>query len=339
MRLELSRFVEIDDAPDHSCGRGSADRLLDEEAPVSASLPVRRAAALLCALLTTVVFAHPPAHAAYPGKNGNVVFARNGSLIRQTPAGAEKVLVSGLAHSPSFSANGKKIVYLKGNAMFGPGWDQIWTMNADGTGKKRLTPEENKFTVPSFSPNGARIMYTLSDGNPLGYRRLHTMKVDGSDVREFAPGVDGSMEDGVWSPDGTKVAYVGATTETLPVLRTIKATGAKDSVKTLSTTAKNAGRPDWAPNGKRLVFTRRVSNTFSVLRINADGSGLKKLADYGADTGAMEPVWSPDATRIMFDRSNFNGGTNPSLWTMKPDGTGKTRIDTNGFGASWQPRP
>jgi Tol biopolymer transport system component len=284
-----------------------------------------------------VAIAASPAFATFPGTNGKMAFARGGKIVSQPAGGGvDTTLATGIVTAPSYSANGNKIVYLRSSGMFGPGYFDVWKMNADGTGKKNLTNEEGRYEDPSFSPDGAWIIFDEFTGNPQGDFRLIIIRSNGLDRRAFAPDVPGTMADGVWSPNGLKIAYVGGPSGQPSRLRTINASGAEDSVKTVVPLT-DASNPDWSPiNHRRLVFSRATGTAVVIYRVDVDGSHLKKLADYGADRGADEPVWSPDGQWIAFDKTNWTTGANPSIWTMKPDGTSKTRVDANGYGPTWQ---
>ena len=63
-------------------------------------------------------------------------------------------------------------------------------------------------------------------------------------------------------------------------------------------TASDESDPSFAPNGKRVVFTRSARGIFS---IGIDGSGLRRLTTSRYDT---HPVYSPDGKRIAFVRSD-----------------------------------
>jgi Tol biopolymer transport system component len=292
-----------------------------------------RIAGLLVGLAMVSLLLVTPAKAAFPGANGRLVFVRGGAIVSTSASGGNaQRLAPAMAQDPSWSPNGRKIVYIKMAEGIG-GFGELFVMNADGSRKRRIG-RESRYEDPSFSPDGRRIIVTEYDGNPMGEQRLLVMSaVDGSGRATFAPRVSGTMRAGVWSPDGNRVAYVDGDGK----LWTIGAAGRPGSVKRLGRFT-GAEDPDWAPNSRRLVISRYDSSNArtTIHRINADGSGLRKLADFGGDTIADDAVWSPNGRRILFMRY-ANG--NFDIMRMRPDGSDKTRVARNGLAPSWQPRP
>lgn len=91
----------------------------------------------------------------------------------------ERVLVDNSAfnHSPAWSPDGERILFVSNLA----GNDQIFIMNADGTGVRRLTTN-NRFThaSPAWSPDGALIAFSaFHDGNV----DIYVMDANGGNVR------------------------------------------------------------------------------------------------------------------------------------------------------------
>jgi TolB protein len=282
---------------------------------------------LVAAVLLGLVAA--PAHATYPGKNGRLAFTRDGAIVSSTATGGgAKRLAPASSMDPSWSPNGRKIVYVKLTEGVG-GFGRVFTMNADGSGKKRLGAE-SRYSNPQFSPDGKKIIVTEYDGNAMGTEHLLVMNADGSNRKVFAPKVKGGMGYGAWSPDGSTVAYVSGSGD----LYRIRADGAPSTVKKL---ANGAADPDWSPNGKLLVFTRYNSknNSTTVHRISATGSGLRKLADFGANSTTANAAWSPNGKLISYSRATPDYKFH--LYTMKPDGSSKTLRVRNALAASWQP--
>ena len=93
----------------------------------------------------------------------------------------------------------------------------IWLMNADGSGKRRLTSGAARDRVPSWSPDGRTIAFDrrrsrFGDlGDKTSIHEIYVMNADGSGQRRLARiGAVGPQAGGVpplWSPDGTKIAF------------------------------------------------------------------------------------------------------------------------------------
>jgi TolB protein len=107
---------------------------------------------------------------------------------------------------PDWSPDGGKIAFARGPV----GNEQIYTMNADGSGVVRLTNPNSggRANAPDWSPDGRRIVFQSNRGSTDRARvdQIYVMNADGSDQRRLTnyPGQDADPE---WSPDGRMIAF------------------------------------------------------------------------------------------------------------------------------------
>jgi len=88
-------------------------------------------------------------------------------------------------------------------------WSEIWIMNPDGSGQRRMTAGRHEDTHPVFSADGKSLLFT-SDRSESS--QIWTMPVDGGEARQltdFSPG----LSNPVVSPDGR---FIAATSNLYP---------------------------------------------------------------------------------------------------------------------------
>lgn len=83
------------------------------------------------------------------------------------------------------------------------------------------------------------------------------------------------------------------------------------------------GFPRWSPDRSKIVFVRSRGNDSDLYVMNADGSGVRRLAGSAARFRDLYPAWSPDGRLIAFTSDRF--GENEIL-VMRADGTGVRRV-------------
>jgi Tol biopolymer transport system component len=81
-------------------------------------------------------------------------------------------------------------------------------------------------------------------------------------------------------------------------------------------------RISWAPDGSRVVVTRGGS----LYTFNVDRKGFRRLTSCGRLASCFDkhPAWAPDGSTILFAR--LDGPRSQSIYSVKPDGTGLTRL-------------
>ena len=156
----------------------------------------------------------------HPGSDGQPTFSPDGSKIAfvsdrsahlaiwvMNADGSNAVeLVDGLGGvEPEFSPDGTKIVF-GGNG--GSGTDEeIWTMNADGTGRHNLSQSIDSHDYsPSFSSDGTKVVYFRDPKMGSSEPEIYIMNIDGSDKVNITNN-GGGDDNPSFSPDGTRVVF------------------------------------------------------------------------------------------------------------------------------------
>ena len=232
---------------------------------------------------------------------------------------------------------------------------EIYVVNANGSGLKRVTNNPGGDYDPAWSPDGKQIAFH-SDRDANG--EIYVINVDGTGETRLTNHPDGDYAPS-WSPDGTKIAfhshrYLGAarifvmdtdgsnvTLLTDPNWDDWAPAWSPDGTQIVFNSSRfdnaniwimNADGsdmrmlkfnkaedwwPDWSPVGKQVAFHSDRDGNFEIYSISVDGSDLTRLTNY--PLGDYDPVWSPDGNRLAFTSDRCG---NRDIWLIKADGSG-----------------
>jgi uncharacterized repeat protein (TIGR01451 family) len=113
----------------------------------------------------------------------------------------------------------------------------------------------------------------------------------------------------------------------------------------LTNDAGNDESPKWSPDNSRIVFqsdrdfqsdSDNPIYGWDIYVMNWDGSGVSRLTSAAYDD--IDPVWSPDGTKIAFQ--SFRNGVNYQIYVMNADGSGQVSVSNNNGNdtqPSWSP--
>jgi endonuclease YncB( thermonuclease family) len=146
------------------------------------------------------------------------------------------------------------------------GNEEIYVMNADGSGQTRLTNSATEDRSPAWSPDGHRIAFSsLRDGD----EEIYVMNADGSGQTRLTDNAD---FDGfpAWSPDGTRIAFTSNRDSFWGEIYVMNADGSRQT--NLTNAPASDGDPAWSPDGKRIAFASDRNGDTDIYVMNADGS-------------------------------------------------------------------
>jgi len=240
------------------------------------------------------------------------------------------------------------------------GDSEIYRVNADGSGARRLTHSPGFDGFATWSPDGTKILYHSQDrrtgrvggvvmdaagghkrwlpangswspdgrrivfgSNRDGNGEIYVMNADGTAPR-IVVAMPSSNEDGPeWSPDGRTIAFVTDRDGNREIYSmSPDGTNQRNLTRNPMRDVENGTRLVWSPDGRKIAFTTNRDRDPEIYVMNADGSGQRRLTR----TPQWEEVlcWSPDGRKIAFKR----GAVKPSwaFFVMKADGSGVRKV-------------
>ena len=238
---------------------------------------------------------------------------------------------------PSWSPDGRRIAFLSDRTAAGN--DELWVMNADGSGATQLTFSPTDEYAIDWSPDGSRIVFSLT---PAGSNNnIWQVKPDGTGLAQLSTYVGpGGPYGPNFSPDGTRLVLMAYDGTDQPLGLMSSAGGVPTSIPN---TPLDSYAPDFTGDGKRIVF---FSEDFpgalgddEIFSITPSGADIRQLTNNsGAGSDEVAARASRDGLNRIAYRSNL-GGDN-ELWVMNADGTGQVQLTNNAFNdrsPDWQP--
>jgi Tol biopolymer transport system component len=259
-----------------------------------------------------------------------------------------------------FSEDGRRLIY---QATIPGVWpcDQIYTMDTDGSRRRRVSTGTGRTTCGYFYPGRDRLLFSSThaagDSCPPrpDYSRgyvwalyeydVYSTDLDGGGMRRLTetPGYDAEA---TISPDGKSIVFTSVRDGDLDIY-TMDADGG--NVRRLTTEEGYDGGAFFSPDGRRIVYRAHHPTepaaladyrallgqglvrptTLEIWVMDADGSNKRQVTRNGAANFA--PFFHPDGRRIIFSSNQHDPrGRNFDLYLIGVDGSGQERVTTFG---------
>jgi Tol biopolymer transport system component len=198
---------------------------------------------------------------------------------------------------PIWSPDGRKIAFLRHFPAFEFGCgggpracypSEVYVMNADGSGQKRLTRYRGWDSQTAWSPDGRKLAFV---SYRAGNDEVYVMNADGSAQRNLTRNAARDRLP-AWSPDGRKIAFL-SDRDGNPEVYVMNANGSGQ--RNLTRNPAFDGDPAWSPDGRSIAFRSTRDGNPDIYIMNADGSGQRNLTRSPASEGWF--AWAPGRSK------------------------------------------
>ena len=216
------------------------------------------------------------AYVSFEARNGitkPVVYVHTLATGRRSIVANEK----GSNSSPAWSPDGKQLAVV----LTKDGNSQIYMVNSDGSGLRRLTRTQGIDTEPTFTPDGSEVYFTSDRG---GSAQIYRVPSEGGDARRVTFGGPFNARPQV-SPDGKSLAYIARRDKNFRVA--VMDLGSKQ--ETLVSEGPKDDSPSFAPNSKWVIYSSRLGDRNILSAVSLDGKLRTRLSAEGSEVKG--PAW------------------------------------------------
>lgn len=220
---------------------------------------------------------------------------------------------------PALSPDGSKIAFTSNRD--GPG--DIYVMNSDGNGVKRLTFTPVAESSSTWSADGSKIVFeSARDGNG----EIYIMDADGSNQKRLTFNASRDAGPAYLSPDGTRIVFSrNAAIDGFNYdIYTMNADG--DDVRQITRDTEFDAEPKWSADGSKIFFISARTGNLDTFAINADGSGESNLTRSPESDGPIGV--SQDGRQVFIIGDSPAKPDINQIWVIDADGGNRRQISS-----------
>lgn len=209
--------------------------------------------------------------------------------------------------------------------------NDLWSMNADGSGQINLTNFGTKAAgsvdfIASWSPDLTRIAFVAEINDPDDRQDLFVMNADGSNRLNITNGGANSYADNLqWAPDGSKIYYIYTPDDVHHDIWAVNAdgTGATNITNLPAAVSVEGMIINISLDGTRIYYCAGgagATDPLDIYSIGTDGTGNTNITNFPASYGAAYPRLSPDGTKLYY--MGKTAASEFGIYSINVDGTG-----------------
>jgi len=190
--------------------------------------------------------------------------------------------------------------------------NQICIINADGTGFRRLTTDNNKqHYYPSLAPDGKSVVYAAFREDNI--YEIHELDIATGSVKQLTNKI-GILSGPEISPDGKSIIFKHSSINNVRNMIWIMNRDGQNAENIAR--AATGWDPTWSPDGKTILFASDMDGAVQLFTIRVNGKELRKISSLPAIRGRSD--WSPDGQYIV----TYSGEPwKREVYIMNADGT------------------
>jgi len=171
------------------------------------------------------------------------------------------------------------------------GSKEIYLMDYDGHGQRRITAHKSLTMFPSWSPSGAELAYLSYLNGPPGIFRVDLatgkkITIISDDKHNIAPAL---------SPDGRTMAFSRSLAGNTDIYAFDLRTG---SQRKLTQSRAIDTNPAFSPSGRQIAFTSSRTGNPHIFIMDSDGTNVRRITfDRSYNDGAS---WNPEGNRVAY---------------------------------------